>query len=185
MEMIKKIIKKVFFKEDILRDKLKRGLIMGSNVECYSPEGIDSMFPWLISIGNDVTISTRVSILAHDSSTCFVGAHTRIARVKIGNNCFIGTNSLIMPGVEIGDNVIVGGGAIVTKSIPSNVVVAGNPAKVICTYDEFKNKILDERGKKDTVILKGRNARDWANITQEEIEYYREKLKDGKYGYLH
>ena len=48
-----------------------------------------------------------------------------------------------MPGVNIGDNVIVGTGAIVTKNVPSNSVVAGVPAKVICTIDEYYQKNAD------------------------------------------
>lgn len=51
----------------------------------------------------------------------------------IGKRCFIGANAIIMAGVKIGDEVIVGSGAIVTKDVPSNCIVAGNPAKVIKT----------------------------------------------------
>lgn len=50
---------------------------------------------------------------------------------KIGRCCFIGVNAIIMPGVTIGDEVVVGSGAVVTKDVPSNCIVAGNPAKVI------------------------------------------------------
>lgn len=53
--------------------------------------------------------------------------------VTIGNDCWIGGNAVINPGVTLGDNVIVGSGAVVTKSFPSNVVIAGNPAKIIKT----------------------------------------------------
>lgn len=51
--------------------------------------------------------------------------------VKIGNDCWIGGNSIICPGVTIGDNVTVGAGSVVTKDVPSNVIVAGNPAKIV------------------------------------------------------
>lgn len=50
---------------------------------------------------------------------------------RIGKKCFIGANSMIMCGVTIGDEVIVGAGAIVTKDVPSNCIVAGNPARII------------------------------------------------------
>lgn len=52
-------------------------------------------------------------------------------KIKIGKRCWIGANAVILPGVSLGENVIVGAGAIVTKSFPANVIVAGNPAKII------------------------------------------------------
>ncbi|GAK38226.1 maltose O-acetyltransferase [Bacteroides graminisolvens DSM 19988 = JCM 15093] len=58
-------------------------------------------------------------------------------KVKIGDWCYIGNNALIMPGVTIGDNVLVSSGSVVTKSIPSNMVVAGNPARIICSIDDY------------------------------------------------
>lgn len=51
--------------------------------------------------------------------------------IKIGNNVWVGGNAIIMPGVVIGDNAIIGAGAVVTRDVPANVVVAGNPAKII------------------------------------------------------
>lgn len=60
--------------------------------------------------------------------------------IIIGNNVHIGTNSIIMPGVKIGDNCIIGVGSIVTKDIPDNSVVAGIPARIIRTIDEYKDK---------------------------------------------
>ena len=51
--------------------------------------------------------------------------------ITIGDNCWIGGGSIICPGVTIGDNVVVGAGSVVVKDVPSNVVVAGNPAKII------------------------------------------------------
>ncbi|MCH5226373.1 MAG: sugar O-acetyltransferase [Muribaculaceae bacterium] len=51
--------------------------------------------------------------------------------VTIGNNVWIGGNVTILPGVEIGDNVVIGGGAVVTRSFPSNIVIGGNPARII------------------------------------------------------
>lgn len=58
-------------------------------------------------------------------------------KVKIGNWVYIGSNSLIMPGVTISDNVLVAAGSVVTKSIPPNVIVAGNPAKIIGNIDTY------------------------------------------------
>lgn len=55
--------------------------------------------------------------------------------VKIGNRCWIGANAIILPGVTIGDNVVIGSGSIVTKDIPSNSIAVGNPACVIKKND--------------------------------------------------
>ena len=66
----------------------------------------------------------------------------KMGRISIGDNCFIGSGVRIMGGVKIGNNCIVGASSVVTKSVPNNCVVAGIPAKRICTLEEFylKNK---------------------------------------------
>ncbi len=104
--------------------------------------------PFLITIGDRVTITSGVRLVTHDGSTWLVRdknniRYQRYSGIKIGSNVFIGINSIIMPGVNIGDNVVVGAGSIVTKDIPSNSVVVGNPAKIISTYDKFAEKIRD------------------------------------------
>jgi serine acetyltransferase len=63
--------------------------------------------------------------------------------VKVGNNVFIGVNSIIMPGVIIEDNCLIAAGSVVTKSIPAGSVVAGNPARIISKFDDYKNKVLE------------------------------------------
>ena len=85
-------------------------------------------------------ISFDVKILTHDASTNKGRFATKIGQVKIGNNVFIGAGAIILCGVSIGDNVIVGAGTVVTHNIPSNLVVGGNPARVISTFDEWKRK---------------------------------------------
>ena len=98
---------------------------------------IDPGHCWLIEVGDDVTLAPRVHVLAHDASTKRELGYTRIAKVKIGNNVFVGASTIILPGVNIGNNVIIGAGSVVTHDIPDNSVAAGNPCKVITTYDEF------------------------------------------------
>lgn len=78
-----------------------------------------------IHIGEYVRITGGVTILAHDD------CRKLKADVYIGNNCFIGNKAIILPGVKIGNEVIVAAGAVVTKDISSNCIVAGNPAKII------------------------------------------------------
>ena len=65
---------------------------------------------------------------------------TKFGPITIHDNSFIGVNSIIMPNVTIGPNSIVGAGSIVTKNVPPNTVYAGNPAKHICTYEEYLEK---------------------------------------------
>ena len=78
------------------------------------------------------------------------------APVHIGKNCWIGTGAIILPGVTIGDNVVVGAGSVVTKDLPSNVVAVGNPCRVLREVGErdrefyFKDKRIDyEQVRKD------------------------------------
>jgi maltose O-acetyltransferase len=80
--------------------------------------------------------------LTHDASPQrFVGhGINRIGRVVIGDNVFVGRQSIILPNVKIGNNVIVGAGSVVNKNIPDNVVAAGNPCRVISLIDDFVKK---------------------------------------------
>lgn len=93
----------------------------------------------LIEIGDDVTIS-NCDILAYYMSAYKILSKSKVGKVIIGNNVFIGWNSIILPNVTIGDNVIIGSGSIVTKNILSNSVVAGNPARVIGSFEYFSAK---------------------------------------------
>jgi maltose O-acetyltransferase len=92
---------------------------------------------WLVTIGDEVTLALRVIILAHDASMQRQLRFTRIGTVRIGNRVFVGAASVILPGVTIGDNTIIGAGSVVTKDIPADVVAAGNPARPICSLDDF------------------------------------------------
>jgi acetyltransferase-like isoleucine patch superfamily enzyme len=102
--------------------------------------------PFLITIGNNVTIASGTKFITHDGSFWLMrdnrGRRYYYAPISVGNNVFIGNNSIIMPGVKICDRAIIGAGAIVTKSIPSGVIVAGVPARIIGSYSDFENHVL-------------------------------------------
>lgn len=123
---------------------IKRGMKCGENFSRQQGCFIDPTHCWLISIGNNVTFSLRVTVLAHDASMKKLIDYAKIAKVTIGDNVFVGANATILPGVTIGNNSIIGANSVVTKSIPDNVVCAGNPARIICTLDEWKKKIEAE-----------------------------------------
>lgn len=89
---------------------------------------LDKASPKGIYIDDESYSASGVTILAHDYARL-----TGRLNTKIGKRCFIGVNAIIMPGVTIGDEVIVGAGAVVTKDVPSHCIVAGNPAKIIKT----------------------------------------------------
>lgn len=96
-------------------------------VEMSLSAKFDLTNPKGIHVGAYSYIAFDARILSHDMPRNF-RPHTRI-----GKNCFIGGRSIILPGVTIGDSCLVGAGSVVTKSVPSNCIVAGNPAKIIYT----------------------------------------------------
>lgn len=125
-----------------------------------------------------MTISSNVTILTHDASPCKVGCGTKLGRVRIGNNVFIGTRSIVLCNVSIGDNVIVGAGSIVTRDLPSDGVYAGSPVRRICSFDEYRKKyekLREERPAFDKI----KPWNEWGNATDEEKKLMYDGLEDG------
>ena len=130
--------------EQWLRNK---GVNIGKNLMLFNHKSVrfDISSPGLITIGDNVSITADVSILTHDFCSS-VFRHKYLdyvpgrSKVVIGNNVYIGQKTIILRGVTIGDNVIIAAGSIVTKDIPSDSVVAGVPARVVCTLDEYYQK---------------------------------------------
>ena len=109
--------------------------------KCFIASNVHfSSEPYLIEIGSNVAITQGVMIHTHGGGRV---ARTQIpdfdifGRVTICDNAYIGSGAQIMPGVTIGKGSMVAGGSIVTKSVPEGVVVAGNPAKFVCTVEEY------------------------------------------------
>lgn len=99
--------------------------------------------PYLITIGNHCQITDDVKFFTHGGAGAARKKYPKFdtfGKIVIGDYVYIGNNSLIMPGVTIGNNVLVAAGSVVTKSIPDNLVVGGNPAKIICTIEEYTEK---------------------------------------------
>lgn len=118
----------------------KKGMRVGT--QCSFQEGVvfDESYCWLISIGNQVTLAPYVYVLAHDASMIKTLGYARIGKVTIEDKVFVGARTMIMPGVTIGSESIIGADSLVTKDIPPRVVAAGHPAKVLCDLDTFANR---------------------------------------------
>jgi acetyltransferase-like isoleucine patch superfamily enzyme len=114
-------------------DYLRRqGIRIGENCDINTMKF--STEPYLIEIGNQVTIAHRTKFITHDGSIiCFRNEleGNIFGKIKIGNNVFIGTDCIIMLNTTIGDNSIIGAGSVVRGHFPENSVIIGNPAKVI------------------------------------------------------
>ena len=119
---------------------IKRGMIVGRDFNRQQGCFLDPTHCYLIEIGDDVTMSIRVTMLAHDASTKKLTGYTRLGKIKIGNHVFIGANATILPGVTVGDYAVIGAGSVVTHDVPAGTVVAGVPARVICSSEDLAEK---------------------------------------------
>ncbi|WP_051207656.1 acyltransferase [Butyrivibrio sp. AE3006] len=147
LDLIKRKITGRMTSDEFIDYLRERGVRIGENVVFIYPKntGIDVQAGFLISIGDNVTITPEVLILAHDFSYSVLNDVYKIMpqnhrETKIGNNVFIGMKAVILMGTEIGDNCIIGAGSVVSGKIPSGTVWAGNPARQICTLEDYKKK---------------------------------------------
>lgn len=103
--------------------------------------------PYLVSIANHCTVAANVKFLTHDGGVwVFTETYPDLQKfgpITILDNCFIGIDSIIMGNVIIGPNSIVGAGSVVTKNVPGNTIVAGNPARSISSLEQYKEKALN------------------------------------------
>lgn len=96
--------------------------------------------PFLISVGDHCQITNGVRFFTHGGAGA---ARSRcpkfdcFGKINVGNYVYFGNGAMVMPGVDIGNNVLIAAGSVVTKSIPSNVVVGGNPARILSSLDEY------------------------------------------------
>lgn len=154
IKIVKKIVKRILFSYRCSSNAFKKYLIkngckIGEGTYFFRPRttNIDLKKLQYIEIGKYCKITDGVNILAHDyswitSSFAYKELFPRGGKkVVIGDNVFIGNRATILCNVSIGDNVIIGANSVVTKDIPSNVVVAGNPAKIICTLDNYHKRL--------------------------------------------
>ena len=128
-------------------------------------------------MGNNVTLASGSSLLTHDGSTKKILGYSKVGRIDIGNDVFIGAFSIILPSVRIGNKVIIGAGSVVTRDIPDNSVAVGSPARVIGTYDDFVEKnrqLFNDTPVYDTHYSKKSN---------QEKQKMKDDLLKSKYGF--
>ena len=159
---------------------ISMGMTVGRNFKRLNGVILDPGHCWLIEIGDNVTMAPRVHVLCHDASTKQFLNYTKIGNVTIGDNVFIGAESVVLPGVTIGNNVIVGANSTVTHDIPDGVVVAGSPAKVICSLDDYLTK---ERTRMGTAPCYGEDYTLRQNVSMEKRMEQKAAL-NGKIGYI-
>lgn len=137
-----KAILLLYFKISPVGCSRKMGVRLGKNVRIYG--GSPNMWgtePFLITIGSNVYITAGCKFITHDGATLiFRNEHPTLditAPITIGDDVYIGLQSIILPGVNIGSRVVIGAGSIVTKDIPDNSVACGVPARRIKSVDEY------------------------------------------------
>jgi acetyltransferase-like isoleucine patch superfamily enzyme len=103
--------------------------------------------PYLVRLGDHVTVTSGVSFITHDGGVWVFRDECPdidiVAPIVVGDNVFIGINSIIMPGVKIGNDCVVAAGSVVTRSVPDGMVVGGVPAKVIKSTADYRAGVLE------------------------------------------
>lgn len=144
--MIERIFRKLYNRA-VVRTAIKQGMKVGKNVRFLGNHNFGSE-PFLIEIGNNVTVSTNVTFVNHDGGTAVFKRYyksqyekvLKFGKITIHDNCFIGAGTIIMPGIEIGPNYVIGAGSIVTKNVAPEMVAAGNPVRNICSLEDYALK---------------------------------------------
>lgn len=133
--------------EDYVHYLRKHGIRVGENVRFRYPGHtlIDLNRPSLVEFGSNIDVNDNFTLLTHDFGTYVLRGKfgefvNSSGKVKIGNNVVIGRDVTILKGVEVGDNTIIGLGAVVTKSTPPNSVIAGMPARVVSSINDYYKK---------------------------------------------
>jgi maltose O-acetyltransferase len=158
-----------------------QGLQLGEGTHISHEIYVDGLHPWLISIGDHTTLSPYVALITHDASLVHHTGQTRLGRVVIGNRVYVGVGAILLPGTNIGDDSVIGAGAVVHGEIPPGSLALGNPAKA----SPIKAVVAWQRAS-------AARAPTWphqgwtitSGITDDRKRAQREALADGTVGYV-
>jgi maltose O-acetyltransferase len=158
------------------------GLELGREAFIARGAYIDPGHPWLITIGEQSGLSPGTIVMVHDASMKRHMGFTRIARVVIGKRVFVGAGAIILPGSRIGDDSIVGAGAVVRGNVPPGSLVMGNPAKVV--QDVASAAEWHRQAAAEGPVWPHEGWMVGRGITNERKRAQREALANGISGYL-
>lgn len=141
MKKLISLLKKILFSPE------KRARMAGVNmgVDNFIAGDFWSSEPYLITIGNHCQITRGVKMHTHGGGGAVRLKYPKFdcfGKITLGDYVYLGSDVTIMPGVSIGDNVLVAACSVVTKSVPSNVVIGGNPARILCSIEEYIERNL-------------------------------------------
>lgn len=157
------------------------GLQLGEGTHIAHPIYFDRLHPWLITIGDHVTLGPCVAVITHDASLGNHTGQTRLGRVIVGKRVQVGVGAILLPGTTIGEDSVIGAGALVRGDIPAGSLVVGNPAKVspikpIVAWHRASAKRAPTWPEEGWTLSSG--------ITEERKREQREALADGASGYV-
>lgn len=144
MRFINKIIS-IYRRRILSPEKYARSIGVKIGKDCAIHTRNFNSEPYLIEIGDNVQIPDKVCFYTHGGNWVLRKKYPKFdcfGKIKVGNNVYIGNNSIILQGCTIADNVMIAAGSVVTKSVPSGVIVGGNPARIIGKVEDYEKKVL-------------------------------------------
>jgi maltose O-acetyltransferase len=128
--------------EQSIEALLAAGLNSTGNFYAARHTEIDGQCAWAITIGEAVTLAHDVRVIAHDAATKRLMGYTAVRPVSIGDRTYVGAGAIILPGVTIGQDCVIGAGALVNRDVPDGSVAVGNPATVVGSTQDLRERHL-------------------------------------------